>query len=310
MPFFIVLLLLMLTPFPSQAQDSTGCSTALLFASDTQEPMWVESLFLTDNDNKQATRALFTELLTQEPTELFLLGDVVNLGYKNSRWTFIDSALTQAKERGFHVHALLGNHELMGRAASGERRFQERFPGHVRTGYTVVKDSIAVVLLNSNFGKLGKEGMRVQDAWYARTLHELDSLPSVRSIVVCCHHSPYSSSKLVGNNTAVQAHFVDPFLKARKTGLFISGHAHLFQHYSTDQKHFFVIGGGGGSHHPLRKDPGPNVCLEPDYNPLFHYLSVRLCNNTLQVVSHRLSDDLSGFDDGCDYVIPVPAARP
>jgi hypothetical protein len=109
----------------------------------------------------------------------------------------------------------------------------------------------------------------------------------------------------VGSNTKVQEHFVAPFMKARKTTLFISGHAHLFQHFSREGKHFFVIGGGGGSHHPMRKEPGALACLEPDYNPLFHYLSVQLCGNLLKVVSHRLSDDLSGFDDGCDYAIPI-----
>lgn len=305
----LVLLLLMLTTLASAAQDITGCSATLLFASDTQEPMRVERLILGYNDNKRATRALFKELLAQEPTELFLLGDVVNLGHNDTRWAFIDTALAQAKERGFRLHAVLGNHELMGPAAKGERLFQERFPEHVRTGYTVVKDSIAVVLLNSNLGKLGKEGVRVQDAWYARTLQELDSMPSIRSIVVCCHHSPYSTSKLVGSSPAVQQHFVAPFLKTRKTSLFISGHAHLFQHFSMEGKHFFVIGGGGGSHHPLQNKPGLNVCLEPEYNPLFHYLSLRLCDNALQVVSHRLSDDLSGFDNGCDYVIPVANAK-
>jgi hypothetical protein len=149
--------------------------------------------------------------------------------------------------------------------------------------------------------------VRRQDEWYRRTLAEADSMPEVHSIIVCCHHSPYSNSKMVGSSPAVQEHFVEPYLKARKTSLFISGHAHLYQHFMNADKHFFVIGGGGGLHHPLNKSAGPHVCLEPDYDPLFHFLTVQMCNGALKVISHRLKDDLSGFDEGCDYLIDVPS---
>ena len=83
--------------------------------------MRIEEFLLRSNDNKRATEALFTGILAHDPTDLFLLGDVVNLGYKNSRWAFIDTALVLARQRGFNVHAILGNHELMGRSGAGER---------------------------------------------------------------------------------------------------------------------------------------------------------------------------------------------
>ena len=311
LPHRSLILLLLLSLSPGQAQDTTaapGCSSILIFASDTQEPMRVEQLLLPSHQNKEATRALFKDMLAHDPTKLFLLGDVVNLGYKESRWTFIDTALALARTRGFNAHAILGNHEVMGRAPLGERNFQTRFPDHVRTGYVVRKDSIAVVLLNSNFQKLSKADVALQNAWYARTLAELDSAADVRTIIVCCHHSPYSHSKMVGSSPAVQQHFVAPFLKAGKTSAFISGHAHMFQHFRTGSKHFFVIGGGGGLHHPVSKRIGPEVCLEPDYNPLFHYLTAQLCGDALHLVSHRLKDNFTGFDEGCDYLIDVPYA--
>ncbi len=302
---FILFTLMLASLTGTNAQ--VGRSSTLIFASDTQEPMRVERILLPSHDNERAMRVLFTDMLAQQPTDLFLLGDVVNLGYKASRWTFIDTALALARERGFSVHAILGNHELMGRAGQGERNFQERFPEHVRTGYLVVKDSIAVVLLNSNFSKLSRTDILAQNAWYARTLAEVDSMPGVRTTIVCCHHSPYSYSKMVGSSPTVQEYFVKPFLAARKTSLFISGHAHLFQHFRNEDKHFFVIGGGGGLHHPFKKQTGPQVCLEPDYDPLFHYLTVELREGVLLVVSRRLKDRLNGFDEGCDYVIDLPS---
>lgn len=299
-------LLAMLASGPTHAQDTARCQPQLLFASDTQQPMRVEELFLQSDDNTRATAALFTDMLRQEPTDLFLLGDLVNLGYKTRRWNTMDTVLQRAKDRGFRVHAILGNHELMGLAGRGERHFQQRFPSHVRTGYSVRCGGVLVLLLNSNFRKLTDADIATQDRWYTNALAQADSTPDIRAVIVCCHHSPYSSSKLVGSSPQVQQHLVPPFMRSAKAGLFITGHAHLFQHFMKEQKHFFVIGGGGGLHHPLKKDPGPEVCLEPDYDPLFHYLTVSLCDDTLKVVSHRLDAGFDAFDVGCDYVIPLP----
>src|SRR4029078_2312538 len=119
-----------------QAQDTTGggsCPSPLLFVSDTQEPMWVETLWLKTHENRRSTEALFKDLLEQEPTDLFLLGDVVNLGRKPGRWTLMDTVITVVGARGFNVHGILVNHELMGNAEAGELIFQQRFPDHLRT---------------------------------------------------------------------------------------------------------------------------------------------------------------------------------
>ena len=289
-----------------KAQDSPSCNApVLLFASDTQEPMRVEELYLRPNRNREATRALFKDMLDQDPTELFLLGDVVNLGYRQKRWTFIDSALALARDRGFNVHALLGNHEVMGLKRKGERRFQQRFPEHVRTGYVVHRDSIAVILLNSNFGKMSKAAIAQQDAWYGAALATANEDPAVRAIIVCCHHSPYSDSKLVGSSPLVQTHFVTPFVKTAKGVAFISGHAHLFQHFQVQGKDFFVIGGGGGLHHPLKKRTDVQACLEPGYDPMYHYLTAQLSGEELILVSRSITDSFDGFEDGCNFSIPL-----
>jgi hypothetical protein len=280
--------------------------TILAFASDTQEPMQVEELVLRSHENRKATRKLFDEIIKQRPAELFLLGDVVNLGHREDRWNYIDTALTRARQSGIVVNAILGNHELMGRTSLGTLRFQTRFPQHVSTGYTVVRDSIAVVLLNSNFKKMSRGQIREQDEWYRKTLAMLDTCADVRAVIVCCHHSPFSYSKLVGSNPNVQRHFVAPFLEHQKTRLFFSGHAHLFQHFHKGGKDFFVIGGGGGLIHPLRRRTGPEVALAPEYAPLFHYLTVQRSDTHLRVVSRRLVDDMSVFEDGAIFEFELP----
>ena len=143
----------------------TGDSTLLAFASDTQKPMWVETLFLKSNQNRQATKKIFGEFAQLKPKALFLLGDVVNLGYSNKQWKDMSGYLSALRNQGIAVHAALGNHEVMGKAKKGEEKFQTYFPEHVRTGYVKVVDSVAVVLLNSNFGKLTAAESATQVAW-------------------------------------------------------------------------------------------------------------------------------------------------
>ncbi len=285
------------------------CGSALLFASDTQAPFWIETLWLKPHHNVEATAALFTDMETRPSTDLFILGDVVNLSCNEDRWTKMDTYLQRIRTHGSKVHALLGNHEMMLNAQKGERNFQKRFPEHLRTGYVVIKDSIALVLLNSNFKALGKTQCAIEQAWYETTLAALDTAHDVRTIIVCCHHSPYSDSRIVGSNTDVQCDFVRPFMNAKRTSLFISGHAHIFEHFKQEGKHFFVIGGGGGLHHPLRKKKVALENVDIDYSPMFHYLSLHLCGDHLHIRSLKLRDDMSGCDVGREYNVAVPTGR-
>ncbi len=60
-------------------------SKSIAFISDTQAPMMVEKLWLKSHHNEKATEALFREIVTRKPSQLFMLGDVVSLGYKKKK---------------------------------------------------------------------------------------------------------------------------------------------------------------------------------------------------------------------------------
>jgi predicted phosphodiesterase len=287
---------------------SSGDSTLLAFASDTQKPMWVETLFLKANHNQQATKKIFTEFAELKPKALFLLGDVVNLGYSNRQWKSMGGYLADLRSKGTSVHAALGNHEVMGQARKGEAKFQTYFPDHVRTGYVSVVDSVAVILLNSNFGKLTAAENEEQVAWYKQALQQLDNDPSVLFVISGCHHSPFTNSKIVGCSKDVEQKFVQPFLKSKKSQLFLSGHSHNFEHYQVEGKDFFVIGGGGGLHQPLKTGSSILPDMAADYKPEFHYLTVKRCAEGLQVKSFQLKKDFSTFEEGRSVVIRKYAA--
>jgi hypothetical protein len=279
-------------------ENEPAKSKILAFVADTQAPMWIEGVFLRKDNNPEATKKVMEGILGQNPSTLFMLGDVVSLGPSKRAWITIEYFLKQFSTNNIPVYGLLGNHELMQRPAKGERIFQEYFPAHKRTGYLQVSDSIAVLLMNSNVGSLNASETREQFEWYNKTLLELDHDKSIKAVIVTCHHSPFTNSRLVTPNHFVQESFIPGYIKSKKAVLFLSGHAHRFEYFRFQDKDFLVIGGGGGLGHPARKNGVRFPDLAPDYKPSFHYLTIERHNDSLHVQSMALRRDFSGFDKG------------
>jgi len=142
-----------------------------------------------------------------------------------------------------------------------------------------------------------------QDAWYKNALHQLDSDASVKFVVVGCHHSPFTNSRVVAPSLTVQQKFVGPFLKEKKCVLFLSGHSHNFEQFKVSGKQFLVIGGGGGIHQPLNTDTTKMPDISANYKPMFHYLELRRVRDSIQVTSRQLKPDFSGFNDGLTFTV-------
>jgi UDP-2,3-diacylglucosamine pyrophosphatase LpxH len=276
----------------------------IALVSDTQKPMCVEKIWRRTNHNTLATQLIFQQLIKTQPTDLFILGDVVSVGHSERKWKAIDGYLKESRAKGIAVTALLGNHDVMFKATKGEAVFQKRFPDHVRTGFFRITDSVAFVLLNSNFSKMSDSDRAKQKSWLTTTMNELDANPAVRVIVVGCHHAPFSNSKVVGSSTEVQSAFVPAYLASAKAKLFITGHSHGFEHFKKSGKDFLVIGGGGGIHQPLRTKDAAHEELEPGYKPMFHYLLLQRSHSSLKLASYPLLTDFSGF--GEPHIISIP----
>lgn len=274
----------------------------IAFTSDTQEPMWVEKLLLKSNHNQKATEMIFKDVDAIRPSGLFILGDVVSLGYKTKKWANIDTYIKQCARDSIPVYATLGNHEVMFNTRKGTKNFKARFPMYNPTGYMEVIDSVAVVLLNSNFSKMTSAEILAQDNWYNSAIKKLDADPAIKFIVVGCHHSPYTNSKIVKPSVEVRQNFVPAFISSKKCVLFVSGHSHNFERFNMQGKYFLVIGGGGGLHQPLYTN-----AITPDlsaaYKPMFHYLELRRSCDSLQLVSRQLNPDFSGFTDGLVFAV-------
>ena len=301
---------LLLLCLAASARWSVAQTREIDFISDTQQPMGVEEVILHPNHNIKATSLLLADMLKQKPIAIYMLGDVVALGSSNQKWHAMDKFLDSCRKNHIPVHGLLGNHDVMWTREAGERNFQRRFPDQVSTGYLNVIDSIAVVLLNSNFKKLSAAEIDKQQHWYTATLDSLDTAAAIKTIIVSCHHAPYSNSKIVGSSTGVQQYFVPAFLKTPKCRLFITGHAHAFEHFDHAGKDFLVIGGGGGLHQPLDTSAKriPDVAFH--YKPMFHYLSIQRKGDTLLLTSHFLKPDFSGVEKGYSFELFCPPLHP
>jgi hypothetical protein len=234
-----------------------------------------------------------------------MLGDVVGVGSNNRKWVGIDKFIDNCKKNDIAVHALLGNHDIMWSRSRGEINFQKRFPDNVDVGYVSITDSLAVVMLNSNFKKLSAKEIDKQEKWYVSELGKLNADGAIKAIIVSCHHAPYSNSRIVGSSTPVQHYFVPPFIQTPKCCLFITGHAHAFEHFNYAGKDFLVIGGGGGLHQPLDTSARRRPDIASGYKPAFHYLSIERSNDALLITSHYLRPDFSGIEKGYSFEIKL-----
>jgi len=163
---------------------------------------------------------------------------------------------------------------------------------------------VAVVLLNSNFDRLSASEAQAQQAWYTRTMDSLDEDGSIRAAIVCCHHSPYTNSTVVGSSMSVRQNFLPSFAASRKAQLFLSGHAHAFEHFRRGGKDYIVIGGGGGLLHPLNEGADRvEGDLAPVPRPRFHYIEIDRIGALLKVTVQALQDDYQAVQS-----LPCPLA--
>ena len=322
---FLALLICALFSIVAFAQNSGGESRVeavadaetlrVAFVSDTQSPMFPETIRLSRNNNELARAKIFDSILKSRPHSVFHLGDLVSLGFYDPSWEAIDAFMDQLRTLGVGFHPVLGNHELMLFSGTGESNFQKRFTHASRTGYLRRVGPLAVLLLNSNFSSLSLDELEKQISWYRETLRELDNDITVGLVVVACHYSPYTNSKIVSQSVDVQDAFVPPFLESSKARIFLSGHAHAVEHFRIDGKDFLVIGGGGGLQHPLlvgSESRWQDLFPQKTEKRMFHYLEGLITGTSATFTVRMLTDDFSSFFDALtvrfDFEMGPPGA--
>jgi hypothetical protein len=285
---------------PAVASSNEHARDTLVFLSDTQAPAFLETLKLKTERNEEVTQRIFDRVLREKDlAAVFLLGDLIRAASTDGNWRSVDRFRAGLKQEGIPSFAALGNHEHMWSTKKGLANFRKRFPELGPFYYSVVIGPAAVIILDSNFDEMTEAEQEAQLVFYRKALSEFDADPKIRGVLVGCHQSPYTNSRIVSPGQQVQTDFVPPFLKSKKGRLFISGHAHAAEHFVVQGKDFLVEGGGGGLRHPVRLGPGRPYDdifpLQTEKRP-FHFLTIQLKEKELVVTYQALLQSLGVFE--------------
>lgn len=271
---------------PATELFAQGKNVPIYFLSDCQLPLYLEELILKPYKNKEGRDSLFKAIERERPGYVFMLGDIVGMSYDTKEWLTVDTFLNVLHSGGACVFSVPGNHEYLLNASLGIANYISRFPDQSLTGYCVRTDSMTIVMLNSNFRNLTESENNSQQLWYLSVMDSLDTDESVKAIIVCAHHSPYSNSKVVGSSTSVQYQFVKRFESSSKTKIFISGHSHNLEYFTgSNNKRYLVIGGGGGIAQPLNTgiDAKYNDLIKQEDKPLFFYVALQRNTDAIEI---------------------------
>jgi len=271
----------------------------VVFVSDTQAPMFFETLRLLADRNEEATAKILGQI-SREPNlaAVFMLGDMTSSASTDEKWRTIDDFLAQMRKGGAPVYAAMGNHDYLWSPKKGLSNCRKRFPELASTWYSVSLGALTVIILNSNFGNLTTTEQAKQAAFYEKALAQAEADPGIKAVIVCCHHAPYTNGRINEPLARAQTDFVPPFLKSRKCLLFLSGHAHAAEHFMHGGKPFLVLGGGGGLLHPLFIGPDrkyEDLFPSRSEKRFYHFLKVRIGEAGLVVNFEVLKHDFSGF---------------
>lgn len=271
-------------------------SHRLYFICDCQQPLKIEKIRLRPNRNEEARDSLFSDIIRQKPGNLFLLGDLTSKGSKKESWDPIVGLQYRLGQINTSFYAIPGNHEYYANVRKGLQNFKQQFPDNSLLGYCEKIDSIAILMLNSNFKKLNAAEIQKQQALFKARMDSLDEDRAIKMILLCSHHSPFTNSKIVKPSKQVAKFFLPRFFDSPKSRLYISGHSHNLEFFSADsKKYFIVIGGGGGLTQPLVSEEKRlyKDLIRQDEKPVYFYLVTERRGDSLHLFVRGLQKNFN-----------------
>jgi 3',5'-cyclic AMP phosphodiesterase CpdA len=296
------------TPGPAPSYDgdleSRGHLRSVAVVGDTQR---TSALEVWHRQHDAARAAVLEQIARDEPAFVLHLGDLVFQADDPRHWEGFDRFAAPLRDRSIPVWPIPGNHEYWGRDRAAFEYYFARFPHLQRRKWNSLRfGPLGFVLLDSNEGSLTPMEQRDQAAWYLRTLEGFQDDPGIRTVVVACHHPPYTNSTFVSPSRFVRETFVPPFLRTPKAALFLSGHCHSYERFVIEGGHFVVSGGGGGPPHGVRtgtKARFPDAYAGGKERP-FHYCRLVLRPDDVEVRMMRLDGtDPPAWSVGETFVI-------
>lgn len=267
---------------------------------DTQETLIFERVIGREH-NVIESKLLIEDMAKVSPERILMLGDFVSYGSSRSDWKNFDRLMTPVHHKSIPVEGILGNHDYWGGGDCLDHAY-ERFPKLKKSHWYVEEyHTLAFIFLDTNRNKLGQKKWDEQQKWLEENISRLDKDSDIRGIFVLGHHPPYTNSKVTPDDEDTKLAFTPAIYASEKTLGFISGHAHGYEHFEKENKHFIVSGGGGGprvSYHMGKKQIHSDLYSGPVPRP-FHYLLMTVEAKGVWITARGLGKDekeASNFD--------------
>ena len=266
----------------------------LAIIGDMQRTMGYQRLLGRERDNDAQRRALLRDIEQRDVGCIVLAGDLVTFGDSARDWAYFDDVMAGVRGRDVPTLPVLGNHDYFVFRRCALPHLHKRFPRLASaTWYVERLGPLALVIIDSNRGPLGRALWESQRAWLAEQVATLDAAPDVRGVLFFGHHPPFTNSWEVGPHAPTRRDLLPIFHDTHKSLAYVSGHCHAYERFQDRGKTFLVTGGGGGPRQPLRRgmfarsvDAYPGGVIRP-----FHYLS-------LEVTDRGIDVEVRGLDKG------------
>ncbi len=248
--------------------------SVLIFVSDTQSPLPFERLYPNYSDNERATQMILADILDEKNVEAVIhAGDITGYGSSRKQWLPVLPFLDTLHSRRIPFVSAKGNHDYYFLPSEAMKFFKKYVP-ESSSDYSMHQfGPVAIVILNSNFDRLKKSEIAAEESWYSYALKTCESDTAIRFVISVDHHPPHTNSAAVSGSNDVRKYFLPAFFSSRKSVLFVSGHAHRFEHFQLNGKDFLVIGGGGGVFQDERSKPvEKDLYTGSDQGKFFHYV--------------------------------------
>jgi 3',5'-cyclic AMP phosphodiesterase CpdA len=241
--------------------------------------------------NKKERGLIINEIYKQDPAFIINLGDLTARGSSEKHWQEFDDLRKQFKDKKIPYFPVLGNHELYGNNETALQYYFSRFPhlNHQRW-YSFNWKNIGFIMLETNFADLTNEQLNEQNKFYLNELEKFEKDKNIRYIIVCCHKPPFTNNRTMPPSKEAETYFAEPFVKAKKTVLFFSGHSHSYERFEKNGKFFIISGGGGGPRHKLTKHDYKDLFDGPELR-FFNFCRIELKKNSLQFEVYKLEEN-------------------
>lgn len=313
---------IVIEPSPNESAQPTSQAHKILLVGDTQRTSWMETTFLgreqNDRERVMILNAMAQEAATEYRSAVLLLGDHVCYGEELKDWEYFDNIMqplrAATKTARTPIYAIPGNHDygLLKKNTAYLAQMFKRFPDEKPQFPSLQKfGATALVMLDSNIDQLTKRQIDAQYRQFKRILEQCDHDPTITSVLVAAHHPPYTNSTMQAS-LELHDYFTAPFLAARKTSLFFSGHVHSYERFGVEtgcgQKMFVISGGGGGPRRSVRTDakrPQTNDLYRTGTIRSFHYIRLTATPSNLAAEVMMLTNS-GTFIIGDRFVVPLP----